>query len=460
MGSISIEVSDGALGILPPNTDSANVKVGVCSSGTALELYSFSDIKTLRETLGEGPLVEAAAHALSVAGGPVYCMRVTPSTAGAAGSVTKSNGSAPNVSVAGAAYDSYSVRIRITKTGILGAGKCRISLDGGENELEEIVIPGGGTYAIPRTNLTLTFASGTYTAADTFTFATTQPLYTESEMTAAVAALLADSREWAFVHFVNLPADGPKTEDFAGQASTDMTTAEGAARFAFAVLDCGPDSDADMLSAFASFSSPRVMVAAGEVMLRSSIYARVLSRPAAWVVAARLAAIAPSESPGYVGRGALPSVSELVRDERVTSGLEDARFTVLQTYVGLAGAYVADGRMMAASGSDFGTVQNRRVIDKASKIARAALLPFINSSVRVNADGTILEEDAIRIESRVEAQLRAGIVAPGDATRASAQVNRATDVLATSELNVTVRVRPLGYAKDITVDIGFEANAS
>lgn len=459
MGSISLEISDGALGILPPNTDNVHVKVGCCSQGTALELYSFSDIKTLRETLGEGPLVEAAAYALAVAGGPVYCMRVTPDTAGAAGAITKS-GSGPTVTVAGAAFDSYNVKVLITKGGILGAGKCNISLDGGQNYLGEIVIPGGGTYAIPGTNLTLTFPAGTYVLDETYTFTTTQPLYDEGTMEDAVEALLEDSRTWAFVHFVNLPVDGPETEDFAGQASADMTIAEAAARYAFALLDCGSDSDADLLTAFASFSGARVCVAAGEVMLRSAIYARVLSRPAAWVVAGRLASVAPSESPGYVGRGALPLVDSLVRDERVTEGLEDGRFTVLQTYIGLPGAYVADGRMMAASGSDFSTVQNRRVIDKASAIARAALLPFINSSVRVNADGTILDVDAVRIESRVEAQLRAGIVNPGDATAVSAQVNRATDVLATSSITVTVRVRPLGYAKDIEIDIGFEANAS
>lgn len=459
MGSISLEISDGALGILPPNTDNIHVKVGCCSLGTALEIYSFSDIKTLRETLGEGPLVEAAAHALLVAGGPVYCVRVTPDTAGVASAITKS-GSGPTVTVAGAAYDTYSVKVLITKGGILGAGKCKISLDGGENYLGEILIPAGGTYAIPHTNLTLTFPAGTYVLDEYYTFTTTQPLYDESEMTAAMAAILADSRTWSFVHFVNLPADGPETEDFAQQAATDMALAETAARYAFAMLDCGPDSDADLLAAFVSFANARVCVPAGEIMLNSAIYPRLLSRPAAWSVAARLAAIAPGESPGYVGRGILPGVDELVRDERITEGLEDARFTVLQTYVGLAGAYVADGRMMAALGSDFSTIQNRRVIDKASTIARTTLLPFINSSVRVNADGTILDVDAVRIESRVEAQVRAGVVNPGDATSVSAQVNRATDVLATSSLEVTVRVRPLGYAKDITIDIGFEANAA
>ncbi len=158
----NLTIQDGALGILPSSIDAAHVKIGVCSSGTQNVLQSFSDLATLKSTMGQGPLVEAAALALatSVRGRgarPVYLMRVIPSTVGACGAVTKTavGASTGTVTVAGAAYDAYQVRVLITRTGTLNVGAFKYSLDGGDNYSAEITIPGGATYVIPESNVNI-----------------------------------------------------------------------------------------------------------------------------------------------------------------------------------------------------------------------------------------------------------------------------------------------------------------
>ena len=66
-------LQDGSLGIVPPSPANVVAKVGVCSSGNANTVRQFSgpSVKVIKDALGTGPLAEAAAHSLEIAGGPV-----------------------------------------------------------------------------------------------------------------------------------------------------------------------------------------------------------------------------------------------------------------------------------------------------------------------------------------------------------------------------------------------------
>jgi hypothetical protein len=167
-----------------------------------------------------------------------------------------------------------------------------------------------------------------------------------------------------------------------------------------------------------------------------------------------------------VARGALSSVTltattaagvalTKLRDENATPSLDAARFTVLRTIVGRQGVYVTTGRCMAPSGSDFSYWQNGRVIDVASGVTRDTLLSYLNASLLLKADGTIAELAAMPIEGNLANALQAALTQPGDASAVTATVSRTQNVAATSTLPVSVRITPLGYAKYITVDLGF-----
>ncbi|MFN7131601.1 MAG: DUF2586 family protein, partial [Myxococcales bacterium] len=337
--NVKIAVQDGALGILPENTDNLHVKLGVSAGGAPNQIYSFNSLKEAKDVLLRGPLLEAVAHALAVAGGPVLAVPVMPSVAGAAGVITKS-GAGPTVTVAGAPVDGFEVIVEILKQGPLATGTFRFSLDGGDTWSPEITLPSGGTYVLPETGLTLTFPAGAYIAGETYTFSCTAPGYSSTDLTNAMNALLADPRTWAFVHVVGAPASGAAAATLAGVLASLMTQAETAHRYAFALLDGPDEADNALVSAFAAFASTRVAIGAGYEELTSAITGRVHKRPSAWVTAARAARVPMHEDLGRVASGPVPGVTKLYRDEQVTPALDAARFCTLRTIVGRQGFYV------------------------------------------------------------------------------------------------------------------------
>ncbi len=538
-----LEIEDGALGTLPPNVAGASVKIGVCSKGTPNTLQGFSDVKAMQAALGQGPLVEAIAQVLGVAGGPVYAVPATPSVAGSASAVTHTGtgvstvtpslapdrvikvkvttggalataafafsvdngiygtpivssagpwttsvagtltkltfpagtyvlndvytistagvvslvGTSPaGVTQASSPLDAFNVLVTIATAGSPGTGVFTYSLDGGNNTSSLIAIPGSGVYVVPDSGLVLTFA-GAATAGDTYAFTTAAAGFSTGDVTTALTATFADPTEWGFVHIVGAPANAAAAATLAATVDTQMTTAETAFRYVFGIVEC-PTSEADsaLISAFASFASLRTMVCAGDAGVISRLTGRVNRRNAAWVVAARIAKIPAGEDPAWVGRGALPDVNSLYRNEAATEALDAQRFTTLRTFTGKQGYYITNGRMMAPGGSDFELVQFRRVMDRACQITRAAELPYVSADVRVDKKtGFINEADAQAFESDVGAQLRAGVVAPGYASDATVVMSRTVNLLSGAVQPVTVRVLSKAYLKQLETSIGF-----
>src|SRR5574340_231469 len=81
---------DGGLGLAGNSAEGLHAKIGVSAKGKTNIVLAFSNPDAARDAIGDGPLLEAVAHALSVAGGPVGIVCVPPSTVGAPGAVSKS----------------------------------------------------------------------------------------------------------------------------------------------------------------------------------------------------------------------------------------------------------------------------------------------------------------------------------------------------------------------------------
>lgn len=207
-----VDVTDGALGVVGETIDGVHVKMGVSSLGSVNQLYSFNDPTTLVATLGHGPLVEAAAHSLVIAGGPVLCMPLNPSVAGTISAITPTrvgtstgtvadNSSAPN--------DTYDVAIVITRTGTLGTAAFKYSVDGQDTFSGEIAVPSSGSYTLADTGISITFAPGAgptfFEKDDSFAFTTVAPGYSTTDVVNAFNALLASPTQWEFVHLVGTP---------------------------------------------------------------------------------------------------------------------------------------------------------------------------------------------------------------------------------------------------------------
>lgn len=192
--SVSLTALDGALGLTPPAANGLQVKVGVCSSGTANTLYRFNDPKKLVDTLGTGPVVEAAAHLLNVAGGIVYVCKADTDVAGSQGSWTRTGtGPSPGCASTGTPLDGYEVIVLIVRGGTRGTATFKVSFDGGDTYSPEYATAASITAFASDTGLTLTFATGTYVAGDTYTSTSTAPGFTTTSLGDALDAMSAST---------------------------------------------------------------------------------------------------------------------------------------------------------------------------------------------------------------------------------------------------------------------------
>lgn len=554
---VTMTVLDGGLGLTSASSAKTLAKVGVCSKGVPGSRYSHADVQQLQKDLGVGPLVEAQALNLSLAGGTVITCVANPSVLGTASAVVKSGVGAGTVAVgfgptqaiaivitttgaqgvakftwavgggtpsapvlvpanggpftvpgtlcqltfndhagtfdaadawtidtkgvvtpgggnAGAGtiaqacspVDAYSVLITIGTAGGLGVGAFQYSLDAKadpstgalvpQTQSAQITIPGSGVYVVPGTGLVLTMANA-FTLDNVYSFTTTGPSCTNQDLQAAIVALLGDaSKDFEGVHLVATPANAAAAATLAALADTEATAAFNAYRFCYFITECPTtESDATILAAFNQFTSVRVSVCAGDVDMLSPISSRVARRNCAWAEAVRVTSVEVGEDLANVGRGSLAGVKAIYRDERLTPALDAAGFTTTRTIIGAQGYFLTNGRVMAARGSDFIYMHNRRVMDLGCKITRAAELPYLNGDVRTNALGFIDERDAQAFENRVGEQLSDALVATGQASQATVVVNRAVNILSTNTQPVSVKIRPKAYFKEIDNAIGF-----
>lgn len=380
------------------------------------------------------------------------------------------------LAVTGTATDAYRVALEILRGGATLAANTatyRLSLDGGETWGPETAMPVAGVVTPSGTGLTLTFtySSGTgFTAGDRFDCATSAPGFTLSDLTSGWNALLASTYDWEGLHVVG-------TVDSTIAAGADALAAAAIASYKPRWLllsardQTAEETEAAWISAlqteFASFVSTlgRIFIAAGALDLVSTLSGRARRTSVACTAAAR-AALAPiSEDLAWVGRGALPGVLRIHHDEASVPGLNASRFITARTHEGRIGYYLTNPNGMVESGSDFELLQYRRVWDRAYRVLRRTLLPFLSQDLEVNPAGVpsplvaggIDEVDAGNIERKAVDALEEALVktTPRHATTAGATVDRTTNFLSTRDLSVAFTVQPKGYVKSINGTLGF-----
>jgi len=472
LGTVTEIIRDGGLGIAPSSAANAQLTIGVSSLGTANTLYGLSTSDTISSTLGLGPLADAMALKVALGGGPQYAIPINASVAGVSGAVTPTRvgSSTGTVTTATAPNDAYQPVITIVSAGVGqlvtgGTVQVTISYDNGLSTGAAILVPAGGTLVLTGTGITLTFSvsATTFDKGDVFKFTCQAPFYASADLTAAVTPWLGDPRQFTIIHVVGFPTAGNSAANATASAAiavtcdTLATAFFNAGKYVRFVLDTPPSADADLITAFTSYSSTRVFTGSSTGVVNSALNGRKLTRAWAWAIASRMAQpfCTPSVSPGRVSDGNMQGWISITRNEASTPGLFDARFGVATTIIGKNGFFSDIGKTFAPNGSDFSIIPNCRVIDIVSNAARIAATQFLNSSVRVNATtGLILEADAQGIERYITSIVNAA--AQSEYSALTVTLDRTVNVLSTQQLLVKIRVTPLGYATSIVLDIGLQ----
>lgn len=480
--SQTITIRDGGIGLVSTGSIYPLV-IGHCSAGTANTLYFSTNQNSLRDTLGQGAAVEWALPIIPLSGG-VLVLKVAASTAGTSSAVVKTvlTTSTGTVTVAGAPFDAYQVRVRIKATGTVGVARFDYSLDqfgSFPTYSEEITVPAGGTYTIPASNLTLTFVPGAgaifFENGDYHVFSCTAPQYTTSDLATGITALLLVLGNYKIeqVSFTGRSASSAGGATMFAAIATHMASLETRHRWARAIMDMGVDAAATAKTSFASSANARVAVCYGQAdvpTMNPHAGWGVPRQSAAFVLSERAAGADLSENLGRVGSGNL-RVSAITADEGVTqSFLEADKINTLRTYDGLVGFFSTNGYLKSPSGSDFLYWDWGHTLDRACRSVFETLQPWLLRKVRTLSDGTgrIDPLDAVRIEAAVRTSLSAALKGPTIETvpgmdHVSAfkyTVDLTNNVLTTKQIKSTLQLVPTVPIENAFTEVGFTGSIS
>ncbi len=174
----------------------------------------------------------------------------------------------------------------------------------------------------------------------------------------------------------------------------------------------------------------------------------------------RLCLLEPVLAASWVRLGGVtPSPIAISNNEFLDEGLSDAGFTVPTTIQGRSGVYVNQALTFSfKNNSVYGFFEDARVMDLACTVMYDELVDFLNQVILVNPKtGTIQEQQAKTIETVLNNALKTALInaIPQEASAASAQINRANNILADNTLFVEVDVTPAAHARQIKLTIGF-----
>ena len=182
-----------------------------------------------------------------------------------------------------------------------------------------------------------------------------------------------------------------------------------------------------------------------------------------------LASIPVQRSIARVRSGALP-ISNLYIGNKIVEDtdvevISDRGFITFRTFVGKAGYYFTNDKLATKETDDYALIPRRRVIDKAYRVAYITLLEELNEELPVDDEGRIPAPVAKSIQNSVERAIINNMTAyrnlgndPSDPNDTGVQcyIDTNQNVVATSKLDVRLRVKPYAYPKYIDCYLGFK----
>jgi hypothetical protein len=382
------------------------------------------------------------------------------------------SGGGPAVSLAGTPNDDYQGKIRIRGGGALGVAKFDYNLDGSDQFSEVLTVPSGGTFVIPSTGLTATFAAGTYVLNESYTWASTAPMWNASNLATAFTALVqpaAAAQEWDFVTGSGRHATASAgATQFAAMQTQLATLTSTYFRHKGGMVDVGNDTAANVITSFSSAVGVRVLGAFGGFAAPSAKPFQGWSTPTRRTVGAFSYLAARSLISTDLKRfrsGPIPGCKSLTHDGFLQdAGLDGIKISTLRTYPNKVGFFATQGHLKSQSGSDFRYWPHRRVMDSACNFVYGKQTEFIGDGLTVLPDGTgrIDPGDAEAFELEVNEGLRALLLQPtrangkqGHVTAVRYTIDRTNNVLTTGMILSQVAITSLAYVDQLATTYSY-----
>jgi len=176
----------------------------------------------------------------------------------------------------------------------------------------------------------------------------------------------------------------------------------------------------------------------------------------------RLAKVPVQRKVSRVKNGPLAAVTNAyigttpVEQYTTTSIVHDKAFITLRTFPNKSGYFFANDFTCTPTTDDYHFLARGRVIDKAHVITYATFVEEVDEEVPVDDSGKIAAGYAKYLEQKITNQLNLTMTANREVSAVSCLVDPNQNVISTSKVNVVLKIRPVGYASDIEVSLGFD----
>lgn len=188
------------------------------------------------------------------------------------------------------------------------------------------------------------------------------------------------------------------------------------------------------------------------------------------IVAGRIAVSPVQRKISRVKDGALTPLTIYIGSEPAETAdvetINEKGFISFRTFVGKSGYFIADDNLATGVKDDYRSLTNRRVIDKAYRIAYTEMAEALNDDVPIATDGNLSPSWCASVEGDVIQAIVSNMTAngnlgndPGDTSDKGVEckIDYQQKILEDSHIDVSLRVKPKGYAKYIDVNLGFKA---
>jgi hypothetical protein len=158
---------------------------------------------------------------------------------------------------------------------------------------------------------------------------------------------------------------------------------------------------------------------------------------------------------GYIGT---QTVEEAAGNIQV---IHDKGYITLRTHVGRAGYFFTDDPTTTLATDDYSQLALGRVLDKAIFLAYITYVNDLLDDIEIDPDtGQIETAKAKYLQQLATTAIDSTMTANNEISGVTVEVDPNQDVLATSKICIKLRVIPVGYAREIEVELGFSNPAN
>lgn len=251
----------------------------------------------------------------------------------------------------------------------------------------------------------------------------------------------------------------PKAQQLAEWATTELY-----APLFFAIEGRAYDASKE-LKDLSTEAYNRCLVAIGDTAANSS-------GAAIGTLLGRIASIPVQRNIGRVKDGALSPLEMYVGTKKVEesssaiASIFDKGYVIPRKHVGRSGYFYADDPMACVPTDDYAHLTGRRVVDKAYRIAYDTMLNELLDELVLNEDGT-LQHAVVKswqqtLANAINRQMTANgeLSSDDDGNGCVCYINEKQNVVSTSRIVVTLKVRPHGYSRYIDVNLGLQVTTA